>query len=99
MVWQDDRAGQGLFQGQALNKWHVRHSVATESFTPSDRVSSNILMMRPPLDFISVVADKRHVYVSWVESPNDTLEWVFNGNLYVARAKNDALTWVSGQRL
>jgi len=98
VVWQDDRAGQGLFQGQALNSWHVRHAVATDTFTTSDRVSQNVLMMRPPLDFISVAADKRHVYVSWVESPNDTLEWVFNGGLFVARARNDALSWTAGRR-
>lgn len=99
VVWQDDRAGQGLFQGQALNYWHVRHSVtASDTFLPSDRVSKNVLMMRPPLDFISMAADKRHVYVSWVESPNDTLEWVFNGGLFIGKAKNDALSWTLGQR-
>lgn len=92
VAWQDNRSGQGKINNTPYNKWHVRYTylpTGSSSFRSSERVSNDVLMKRPPLDFLGCAADNRYFYVLWVETPNSTGDWNFTGNMYLARRKFD----------
>ncbi len=85
VVWWDNRDGQALLNAQPYDQWHVRHAEGLVPFGKSERVSGDVVMLRPPLDFIGCAADQSYTYVTYVETPNSTNDWNFTGNLYVAR--------------
>lgn len=90
VAWQDNRSGQGMVSGSPYNKWHIRTSytpTGQRTFKASELVSTDVIMKRPPLDFIGITADQEYVYIDWVETPNSTGDWNFSGNMYVARRK------------
>ena len=94
IAYQDNRSGQaplssdGDKQGPYYDKWQVRFAAMTNmssGFEASERVSEDTICKRPPLDFLSCAADSKRAYVSWTETPGNTSDWAFSGNLLFAR--------------
>lgn len=89
-VFQDNRAGQGWFEGEPLNLWAVRHLTSPagkDAFGESEKVSQEYIARRPPLDFMACAADATRLYVVWTESTNPRGDWEFTGKLMLARKK------------
>lgn len=83
LVWYDNRTGQTQRGANALNVWHLRHTVLGDPY--SEQVSKDFAAMRPPLDFVSCVADSKYVYATWPENDGSGSGWDFSGKLFVAR--------------
>ena len=87
IAFQDNRDGQGTLNGQTLDKWHVRFAAMgtfEKGFGASERVSDDVICLRPPLDFLSCAADKSRAYISWTEASSAS-GWAFSGQTYIAR--------------
>lgn len=84
----DNRTGQTAIEGQVLNRWGVRYlqmEKGSKEFGPSEQVSQPFAAIRPPLDFISLAVDSKHVYIAWPENNNSISSGDFTGELYLGR--------------
>lgn len=82
IVYYENSDGQKDVGGTNLDLWHLRHKV---DGSPSERVANDFAAVRPPMDFISCVADEKYLYVVWVETPDMKRDWQFSGDLWVGR--------------
>lgn len=88
VAYADNRDGQALIQGQPNGLWQIRYARGTTTFSNSERLSASFKMRRPALDFLSIAADTKQVYASWIVKPNSILDLNFFGDIFVARKPN-----------
>lgn len=80
-VWYESK-GQKNVDGKILPVWELR---GAKEGSKSEAIGHEFAAVRPPMDFISCVADSKNLYVAWVETPDMKNDWQFSGQLWFGK--------------